>query len=312
MFQSLTKCLALRLNYFGKIAAAASLAFLLIFVGSLTSAAQTYPGTNTGPIADGLGAIPPQCAAPRDVNFAVSGFTSTNPATVSVNFTMNPTHGNIGDLIVSLIAPDTVTSASVFGRVGATSVNDPGDNSNLTGTYTFADSASQNIWTAASLVSGGSDVPVGSYRAQAAGPGANVSPGPAFTNLNSTFGSVTANGTWILRFTDCSSGAAGGVSAANLILTPVAGPTAADSSVTGRVRTATGAGVNGAKVTLSGGAARNISVLTNAFGYFTFPAVESGQTYVLSVTSKRYTFAEPVQVVTVNESVAGVDFQALR
>lgn len=312
MFHSLTHRLALRPNFFTKIAAMASLAFLFVCAGSLTAAAQTYTGTNTGPITDGLGAIPPQCAAPRNINFLVSGFTTTNPATVSVNFTMNPTHGSIGDLIVSLIAPDTVTSASIFGRVGAISVNDPGDNSNLTGTYAFADSATQNIWTAASLISGGTDVPVGSYRAQAAGPGANVSPGPAFTNLNSTFGSVTANGNWTLRFTDCSSGATGSISAANLILTPTAGPTAADSSITGRVRTFTGSGVNGAKVTLSGGAARPVSVLTNAFGYFTFPAVESGQTYVLSVTSKRYTFAEPVQVVTVNENVAGIDFQALQ
>ncbi len=58
--------------------------------------------------------------------------------------------------------------------------------------------------------------------------------------------------------------------------------------------------------------ARATSVLTNGFGYFIFPAVEAGQTYVLSVTSKRYTFAEPVQVVTVNENVAGLDFQALQ
>ncbi|MEJ7848844.1 MAG: carboxypeptidase-like regulatory domain-containing protein [Pyrinomonadaceae bacterium] len=128
--------------------------------------------------------------------------------------------------------------------------------------------------------------------------------------MNSAFASVVANGTWTLRFLDCSSGSTGTVSAANLILTPVAGPTAADASITGRVRTSTGAGVNGAKVTLSGGTASAASVLTNAFGYFTFPAVESGQTYVVSVSSKRYTFVEPVQVI--NENVAGVDFQSLQ
>lgn len=311
MFYSLTLRSAARLNSLSRLIAASFLTFFFLTAGGLATNAQTYAGTGTGPITDGLGATPPQCAAPRNVSFAVSGF-SNSISTVAVNFTMTPTHGSIGDLIVSLIAPDAVTSASIFGRVGAITASDPGDNSDLTGTYSFSDSASQNIWTTASTVSGGTDVPVGSYRAQAAGPGANVSPGPGFTNLNATFASVTANGTWTLRFTDCSSGATGSVSAANLVLTPVAGPTAADSSITGRVRTASGYGVGGARVTLSSGDDRGITVLTNAFGYFIFPAVESGQTYVLSVSSKRHTFAEPVQVVTVNENVAGIDFQALQ
>jgi len=309
MFHSLTHCLALRPNFFTKIAATASLAFLFICTGNLAAAAQTYAGTNTGAIADGLSGTPPQCGAPRNINFAVSSF--NNPiAAVSLNFTL--THTYIGDLQVSLIAPGG-TTVSVFSRVGANSAGDFGDNANLGGTYTFADSATQNIWTvAASNNTNAFVIPAGSYRTQAPGPFPTDSPGPAFTSLNATFAAVPANGSWTLRFLDCAAVDTGTVSAANLILTPVAGPTAADASITGRVRTWTGAGVNGAKVTLSGGAASATSVLTNAFGYFIFPAVESGQTYVLSVSSKRYSFAEPVQVVTVNENVAGVDFQALQ
>ncbi|MEJ7848845.1 MAG: hypothetical protein WKF92_12235 [Pyrinomonadaceae bacterium] len=63
--------------------------------------------------------------------------------TVSVNFTMSPSHGFVGDLMVSLLAPNA-TTASIFSRVGANNISDPGDNSDVTGTYTFADSATQN------------------------------------------------------------------------------------------------------------------------------------------------------------------------
>jgi hypothetical protein len=45
---------------------------------------------------------------------------------------------------------------------------------------------------------------------------------------------------------------------------------------------------------------------TNPFGYYRFSEVESGQVYIVSVVSKKYQFSP--QVITVNESLDGIDF----
>jgi hypothetical protein len=52
------------------------------------------------------------------------------------------------------------------------------------------------------------------------------------------------------------------------------------------------------------------TVLTNPFGYFRFDDVESGQAYVVGVRSKRYQFANPTQIVSVEDNVTGIIFYA--
>ena len=47
---------------------------------------------------------------------------------------------------------------------------------------------------------------------------------------------------------------------------------------------------------------------TSTFGYFRFDGVEAGQTYLFSVSSKRYSFAP--QVVTVMEDLTELNFTA--
>ena len=76
-------------------------------------------------------------------------------------------------------------------------------------------------------------------------------------------------------------------------------PTAAPVNVTGRVVSRTGQGVYRAIVTLTDdqGVARN--AVTNMSGYFTFTQVSSGETYVLNVSHKSYSFSP--QVIGVNE-----------
>jgi uncharacterized delta-60 repeat protein len=85
-------------------------------------------------------------------------------------------------------------------------------------------------------------------------------------------------------------------------------PTAASVSVSGRVLAGKGYGVGKAIVSLtdSGGVRTTI---TNPLGYYRFDAVEVGQTYVISVSSKSYQF-EP-QVVSVMEDVGDLNFTAL-
>lgn len=268
-----------------------------------------FTGTNTGAIVDG-GTPTPTCGATRDVNFNVSGFTGQVGA-VGVQFTMNPAHTWIGDLQISLIAPNA-TSHVIFSRVGANAAGDVGDNANLSGTYAFRDLTMQNIWTsAASSTDNNFIIPPGAYRTQGPGPHANDSPGPAFTSMNTVFATVPAanvNGTWTLRFLDCAAQDTGTVSAAQLNLLS---PSASYSMLSGRVTTASGAGIRNTLVTVSGG---NLSepriAATGSFGYYTFDGLEAAQSYIVTVSAKRFTFENPTVLVNLDQDLTDVDFTA--
>ncbi|MBS1795316.1 MAG: carboxypeptidase regulatory-like domain-containing protein [Acidobacteria bacterium] len=88
-------------------------------------------------------------------------------------------------------------------------------------------------------------------------------------------------------------------------------PTAASVSVGGRVTTAGGTGIRGALVSLTApdGAVRTAK--TNSFGYFVFEDVATGGSYVVAVDSPRYDFPNASRVVTVEDSVADLDFTAV-
>lgn len=86
-------------------------------------------------------------------------------------------------------------------------------------------------------------------------------------------------------------------------------PTAAGVNVGGRVMTAEGAGIANVKVTLAGGGVTREAV-TSSLGYYHFADVETGEVYVVSVTSKRFTFAAPTVALTVIEDNSDVNFIA--
>ncbi len=87
-------------------------------------------------------------------------------------------------------------------------------------------------------------------------------------------------------------------------------PTAAGVSVSGRVTTAEGRGINSARVSLTDQSGNVRTALTNSFGYYRFDAVDAGQTVVLSVTSKRYIFGDSTRVLSVQDELADIDFTA--
>jgi len=87
-------------------------------------------------------------------------------------------------------------------------------------------------------------------------------------------------------------------------------PTAEPISIEGRVVTSDGQGISRATVSLFG-IGENISVVTNPFGYYRFTGLSPGNTYVISVVSKKYQFEQPNQVVSAFDNVANVDFIAL-
>ena len=64
-------------------------------------------------------------------------------------------------------------------------------------------------------------------------------------------------------------------------------------------------------ITLSGGALEEpLRAVTNSFGYYRFEQVGAGQAYIVSVKAKRYTFADPSRVITLNDDLSNEDFIA--
>lgn len=87
-------------------------------------------------------------------------------------------------------------------------------------------------------------------------------------------------------------------------------PTAANAAVGGRVTTANGNGIRNAHVTLIAPSGSQQNAITGAFGYFLFEDIPVGETYIVAVFSKRFTFNQPTQVRAVLEDISDVNFIA--
>jgi hypothetical protein len=89
-------------------------------------------------------------------------------------------------------------------------------------------------------------------------------------------------------------------------------PSAANGAIAGRVTTAGGRGIGKTVVTVSGGSlSQPITALTNAFGYYTIEGLDAGTTYSVSVSAKGVIFANPTQIVTVQDDLTAVDFTSI-
>jgi hypothetical protein len=82
--------------------------------------------------------------------------------------------------------------------------------------------------------------------------------------------------------------------------------TAADVSISGRVSLASGQGLRNAEVFLQDSAGNRQVTVTSSLGYYQFDNVESGQNYILGVSSKRYHFE--TKSISVVDSLSDVDF----
>lgn len=90
------------------------------------------------------------------------------------------------------------------------------------------------------------------------------------------------------------------------------GPTSANLPISGRVVTAGGRGLANASVRLEGGPLSDPrTAITNAFGFFVIEGVPAGYTYLISVNSRRFVFAEPVRVITLDDKIGEIVFTAL-
>lgn len=94
-----------------------------------------------------------------------------------------------------------------------------------------------------------------------------------------------------------------------MLFTAPNGPTAADAEVTGRVVADNGRGLKNVVVRLLRASdGRVVSSMTNAFGYFRFDQVTTGEFYVLYVQNKRYSFADSPYSFSVTDNYVAPTF----
>ncbi len=90
----------------------------------------------------------------------------------------------------------------------------------------------------------------------------------------------------------------------------VLAPTASAVSIGGRVMGSGGKrGLANAVVTVTDALGTNRTARTNTFGYFQFNNVEAGQTYIFSISAKRYQFQ--TQVISINNDLTDLSFAPL-
>jgi hypothetical protein len=190
-------------------------------------------------------------------------------------------------------------------------------------TLMFTDAAGQVLPNSSMLTSGmfeptNWESPVTSFPAPAP-PAPYNEPGSAIggtgtQTLFGNFGLTNANGVWSLYVRDD-----GGLNQPNAITGCIDGGwsieflplTAAEGTMAGRVTTADGRGIRNAKIVVTGNSLEQpIIATTGSFGYYSVEGLRAGETYVVTVNSKRYTFTAPSRVVTLLDNLADIDFVA--
>lgn len=87
-------------------------------------------------------------------------------------------------------------------------------------------------------------------------------------------------------------------------------PTAGTATISGRVRTAAGQGIPNAVVTLTDPSGNTRNAIASSFGYYTFTDLEAGVSYVLDATARGHTIIGQARVISVYDSITGVDIIA--
>jgi len=132
------------------------------------------------------------------------------------------------------------------------------------------------------------------------------------TALSSSISSLSiANGaTFWIRWIDIdASGADDGLAVDDFSLTPL-GPTAANVSVAGQIRSGKSPISNVTVMIAGGNLTQPLFAKTNSFGNYTFDGLAVGQIYVLTVVSRRYNFPQSSIVLNLEDNVANADFEA--
>lgn len=88
-------------------------------------------------------------------------------------------------------------------------------------------------------------------------------------------------------------------------------PTAAAVSIAGRVLTADGRGIRNAVIYVAGNSLpQPIRAITGPFGYYQIDGLDAGETYVVTVGTKQFTFRQPSRLISLTDNVVDLDFIA--
>ena len=87
-------------------------------------------------------------------------------------------------------------------------------------------------------------------------------------------------------------------------------PTAATVSVSGRVITPQGRGIRNVVVTMTDSNGNTRTARTTSFGYYRFEEVAAGETYIFTVSGKRFSFEQNSQVHSIMEDTDDINFVA--
>jgi hypothetical protein len=88
-------------------------------------------------------------------------------------------------------------------------------------------------------------------------------------------------------------------------------PTAAEVSVSGRITAADGRGIRNVRVTVTDMNGQTRMTISSSFGYFRFDDLPVGETYIFTVHSKRFQFAQPTRIITLSDAIEDLNFIAL-
>ena len=94
------------------------------------------------------------------------------------------------------------------------------------------------------------------------------------------------------------------------VIAQVSAPTAAGVSVAGSIMTADGSGIRNVQVALVESDGTRHFTITGSFGNYQFEDIVAGQTVVLMLNSKSYTFQPSTRLITLNEELTDFDWIA--
>jgi hypothetical protein len=90
-------------------------------------------------------------------------------------------------------------------------------------------------------------------------------------------------------------------------------PTAASASIGGRIRTIGGLGIGNVRLVLTNAATgESFQTISSPFGYYIFENVLVGKVYVLTVSSKRFSFDPNMRTISLLDEITNEDFTALQ
>lgn len=88
-------------------------------------------------------------------------------------------------------------------------------------------------------------------------------------------------------------------------------PSAAPATISGRAVNSFGIGIGGARITVTDAQNGNVyTAITNPFGYYTVEGTEVEAFYIMTISHRRYTFADDTRSFTLRDNLTGVDFVA--